>query len=91
MAVPKPADIVVINYELVARHEGSIRRVAPRALIVDESHYCKNPQAKRTLHNSTGAVDPLGDHAETERVTETDDGGADSSTGPVTVEINDPV
>ena len=48
MAVPPAADIVVINYELVVRHEGAINRIKPRALVIDESHYCKNPRAKRT-------------------------------------------
>jgi SWI/SNF-related matrix-associated actin-dependent regulator 1 of chromatin subfamily A len=48
MAVPPAADIVVINYELVTRHEGAINRIKPKALVIDESHYCKNPRAKRT-------------------------------------------
>ena len=42
------ADIVVLNYEIVAAHREELARRRPRALIVDESHYCKNPQAKRT-------------------------------------------
>ncbi|HWI22312.1 MAG TPA: DEAD/DEAH box helicase [Baekduia sp.] len=48
MAVPPAADIVVINYELVSRHEGALKRIHAKALVVDESHYCKNPRAKRT-------------------------------------------
>ena len=42
------ADIVVLNYEIVAAHREALAARRPRALIVDESHYCKNPQAKRT-------------------------------------------
>ncbi|MGI8801644.1 MAG: DEAD/DEAH box helicase [Solirubrobacteraceae bacterium] len=42
------ADIVIVNYEIVAAHRERLARRAPRALVVDESHYCKNPQAKRT-------------------------------------------
>jgi hypothetical protein len=42
------ADITIINYEIVAAHYGGLAARRPRALVVDESHYCKNPQAKRT-------------------------------------------
>jgi SWI/SNF-related matrix-associated actin-dependent regulator of chromatin subfamily A-like protein 1 len=42
------AEITVINYEIVAAHYGALAARRPRALVVDESHYCKNPQAKRT-------------------------------------------
>jgi len=48
VAVPPSADITILNYELVAAHREALARRRPRALIVDESHYCKNPQAKRT-------------------------------------------
>ena len=41
-------DITVLNYELVAAHRATLARRRSRALIVDESHYCKNPRAKRT-------------------------------------------
>jgi SWI/SNF-related matrix-associated actin-dependent regulator of chromatin subfamily A-like protein 1 len=47
-ALPPVSDITILNYELVAAHRASLARRAPRALVVDESHYCKNPQAKRT-------------------------------------------
>jgi SWI/SNF-related matrix-associated actin-dependent regulator 1 of chromatin subfamily A len=48
VAVPPSADVVILNYEVVdACREGLARR-RPRALVVDEAHYCKNPQAKRT-------------------------------------------
>ncbi|MGH2901629.1 MAG: DEAD/DEAH box helicase, partial [Solirubrobacteraceae bacterium] len=42
------ADITILNYEIVAAHREALARLRPRALVVDESHYVKNPQAKRT-------------------------------------------
>ncbi|MCW2952387.1 MAG: helicase domain protein [Conexibacter sp.] len=47
-AVPPAGDITIINYEVVAAHREQLARRRPRAVVVDESHYCKNPQAKRT-------------------------------------------
>ncbi len=47
-AVPLDAEVTILNYEIVAAHRGALARRGPRALVVDESHYCKNPQAKRT-------------------------------------------
>jgi SWI/SNF-related matrix-associated actin-dependent regulator 1 of chromatin subfamily A len=46
--VPRDADLVILNYEIVAAHRETLARRRPRALVVDESHYCKNPRAKRT-------------------------------------------
>jgi SWI/SNF-related matrix-associated actin-dependent regulator 1 of chromatin subfamily A len=46
--VPPTAEITILNYEVVAAHRETLARLRPRALIVDESHLCKNPQAKRT-------------------------------------------
>lgn len=45
---PAGADITILNYEIVAAHLETLRLRRPRALVADESHYCKNPQAKRT-------------------------------------------
>jgi SWI/SNF-related matrix-associated actin-dependent regulator of chromatin subfamily A-like protein 1 len=42
------ADITIVNYEIVAAHYPGLAARRPGALVVDESHYCKNPQAKRT-------------------------------------------
>jgi SWI/SNF-related matrix-associated actin-dependent regulator of chromatin subfamily A-like protein 1 len=42
------ADITIVNYEIVSAHHERLARPRPRALVVDESHYCKNPHAKRT-------------------------------------------
>ncbi len=47
-AVPPRADITILNYEIVAAHREELALRRPRALVVDESHYVKNPQAKRT-------------------------------------------
>jgi len=48
VAVPPSGDITILNYEIVAAHREALTRRRPRALIVDESHYAKNPKAKRT-------------------------------------------
>jgi SWI/SNF-related matrix-associated actin-dependent regulator of chromatin subfamily A-like protein 1 len=48
VAVPKTGDITIINYEVVGKHFNTLARLRPEAVIVDESHYCKNPRAKRT-------------------------------------------
>jgi SWI/SNF-related matrix-associated actin-dependent regulator 1 of chromatin subfamily A len=46
--VPPQGEITILNYEIVAAHAEALVRRRPRALVVDESHYCKNPHAKRT-------------------------------------------
>jgi SNF2 family DNA or RNA helicase len=53
-----PADITIVNYEVVAAHHQALASRRPRAIVVDESHYCKNPQAKRTqaVRRLAGAV-----------------------------------
>jgi len=48
VAVAAAADITILNYEIVAAHREALARSRLRALVVDESHYVKNPQAKRT-------------------------------------------
>ena len=42
------ADITVVNYDILAARERELARASPRALVLDESHYCKNGAAKRT-------------------------------------------
>ena len=42
------ADITILNYEIVAAHAARLALRQPSALILDESHYVKNPRAKRT-------------------------------------------
>jgi hypothetical protein len=43
-----PADVTVVNYDIVAARIDALSALAPRAVVVDESHYCKNPRAQRT-------------------------------------------
>jgi SWI/SNF-related matrix-associated actin-dependent regulator 1 of chromatin subfamily A len=45
---PRAADITIVNYDIVAARLDSLRALKPQALVLDESHYCKNPAAKRT-------------------------------------------
>jgi SNF2 family DNA or RNA helicase len=61
-AVPPSGDITILNYEIVAAHFQALARRRPRALVVDESHYCKNPRAKRTqaVRRLAAAVAPDG-------------------------------
>ena len=40
--------IVIINYELLKKHEARIRRIKWDLIVVDEAHYLKNPKAQRT-------------------------------------------
>jgi SWI/SNF-related matrix-associated actin-dependent regulator 1 of chromatin subfamily A len=42
------AAVTVVNYEIVAPRLEGLRALRPRALVLDESHYCKNGAAKRT-------------------------------------------
>ncbi|MGN6189760.1 MAG: DEAD/DEAH box helicase, partial [Conexibacter sp.] len=48
VAVPPRAEILILNYELIPTQREALALRRPRALVLDESHYCKNPQAKRT-------------------------------------------
>ena len=61
-AVPPSGEITILNYEIVAAHQETLGRRRPRALVIDESHYCKNPQAKRTqaVRRLAAAVAPDG-------------------------------
>jgi SNF2 family DNA or RNA helicase len=42
------ADVTVVNYDIVAARLPALQALSPRALVLDESHYCKNATAKRT-------------------------------------------
>jgi SWI/SNF-related matrix-associated actin-dependent regulator 1 of chromatin subfamily A len=46
--VGTPADVTVVNYDIVAARLHELSALGPRALVLDESHYCKNAAAKRT-------------------------------------------
>jgi SWI/SNF-related matrix-associated actin-dependent regulator 1 of chromatin subfamily A len=60
--VPPRGDITILNYEIVAAHVETLGRMHPRALVVDESHYCKNPSAKRTraVRRLAASIEPDG-------------------------------
>jgi len=45
--VPR-ADITIVNYDIVGSRLSALAALQPRALVLDESHYCKNAAAKRT-------------------------------------------
>ncbi|MCW3027922.1 MAG: hypothetical protein JWN81_1133 [Solirubrobacterales bacterium] len=45
--IPEAA-VTVVNYEIVAPRLDALRALDPLALVLDESHYCKNAAAKRT-------------------------------------------
>ena len=59
---PRDADITVVNYEILGAHCPRLEKLRPRALILDESHYCKNAAAKRTqaVGRLSAAVDEAG-------------------------------
>ena len=42
------SDIVIINYDILAKHQASMRLVEWDLIIADEAHWMKNPKAKRT-------------------------------------------
>jgi SNF2 family DNA or RNA helicase len=44
----REAEIVVINYDILDAHGERLAELEPRALVLDESHYVKNPGARRT-------------------------------------------
>src|SRR2546429_8273398 len=44
----RSADITVVNYDIVAGRLDQLTAMAPQAVVLDESHYCKNQGAKRT-------------------------------------------
>lgn len=42
-------DILIANYDIVSKHAKKLREHAWDMIILDEMHYLKNPQAKRTI------------------------------------------
>ena len=42
------ADLVVLNYDILDAHAERLGRLGARAVVLDESHYVKNPRARRT-------------------------------------------
>ncbi len=59
---PRDAEVTILNYEIVAGRLGALCARKPRALVLDESHYCKNAAAKRTraVHRLSAALPPDG-------------------------------
>lgn len=43
-----PTDVVIINYDIIDRHKKNLDSVDWAFAILDESHFCKSPKAKRT-------------------------------------------
>ena len=43
-----PANIVIINYDILAKHSAYLQSIEWDVLIVDECHYLKNPKAQRS-------------------------------------------
>jgi SWI/SNF-related matrix-associated actin-dependent regulator 1 of chromatin subfamily A len=52
------AEISVVNYDILAARQAALSSLGPKALVLDESHYCKNAAAKRTqaVHRLAAAV-----------------------------------
>jgi SWI/SNF-related matrix-associated actin-dependent regulator 1 of chromatin subfamily A len=46
--IPLEHDILVLNYEILDAHREALAGLHAGALVLDESHYCKNPKARRT-------------------------------------------
>jgi SWI/SNF-related matrix-associated actin-dependent regulator 1 of chromatin subfamily A len=42
------ADVTIVNYDILSARYEELAALSPRALVLDESHYCKNAAAKRT-------------------------------------------
>ena len=46
--IPKTPDVVIINYDVLTKHQSAISARTWDLVIMDEAHYIKNPKAKRT-------------------------------------------
>ena len=56
------ADVTILNYDILHARAEQLAALGPRALLLDEAHYCKNPTAKRTqaVQRLAAAVPPGG-------------------------------
>ncbi len=57
------AEIVVLNYEIVDAHVEELDAIGPQALILDESHYVKNPRGRSGRGRCIDLADRLGPDA----------------------------
>ncbi len=51
----RAADITVVNYDIVAARLERLAGLAPRALVLDESHYCKNAGGEANAGRRNGS------------------------------------
>ncbi len=58
-----PADVTIVNYDILPPRLDELVALAPNALVLDESHYCKNAAAKRTQ-----AVQRLSSHMDRQSI-----------------------
>jgi SWI/SNF-related matrix-associated actin-dependent regulator 1 of chromatin subfamily A len=59
---PKDADIVIVHWAIVARHTEALRERNWDMIVLDESHYAKEPRAKRSMAifgNYRSRIEPL--------------------------------
>jgi SWI/SNF-related matrix-associated actin-dependent regulator 1 of chromatin subfamily A len=56
------ADITIVNYDILGARLAALLEREPRAVVIDEAHYCKNATAKRTqaVQQLTAGVAPEG-------------------------------
>lgn len=47
---PPRHEIVIVNYDLLGKFKGSFAQVEWKAVVLDESHYAKNPDSQRSQH-----------------------------------------
>ena len=47
-AGPPGAELTLVNYDILDARLPELIAAPPRAVVIDEAHYCKNPAAKRT-------------------------------------------
>ena len=48
--IPADPDIVIVNYDVLAKHSKQLTSIEWSCVVYDESHYLKNPSAARTIH-----------------------------------------
>lgn len=53
---PDHADVVIMNYDILAHHFNDLRREKWNLLVLDEAHFVKNSKAQRTIHITGGKL-----------------------------------